>query len=172
MTAATFLDPYNALSPLADVVHLGAWSPSASPRPLATGGVCDTDTRNWGEPRRSGTYVSECVGYSPIVWIRNAGSESRISGGRGQGILLVEGDLDMSGGFEFTGIIIVLGDTKTTGQGAKITGALLAANQAIGDVTYIGGTPVVTYSSCAVAQALLGTARARPLGERSWVQLY
>lgn len=28
------------------------------------------------------------------------------------------------------------------------------------------------YSSCAVSQVLLGSARARPLAERSWVQLY
>lgn len=176
VTASDFAGPYDALKGIANIVHTGAWSPSNSPYPSVSGGNCDkTNIRNWGEPWRNppnAGVVSACTGYFPIVWIRNPGAESRISGGRGQGVVLVEGDLDMSGGFEFNGIMIIMGDTKTTGTGAKITGALMAANEATGDITYIGGTPVVTYSSCAIATALQASASVRPVAERSWVQLY
>lgn len=176
ITSSIFTGPYDALKLLANVTHSGAWSASNSPYPSVSSGICNkSDVRNWGEPWRNPPntgVVSACTGYFPIVWIRNPGVESRISGGRGQGVVLIEGDLDMSGGFEFNGLMIIMGNTKTTGTGAKITGALLAANEATGDITYIGGTPVVTYSSCAVATALQSSAKIRPVAERSWAQLY
>lgn len=170
--------PYDAFYAMANKIHNGDWSASDSPRPVTEvvsgNTVCNrTDARNWGELYRTPTAgtVTECTSYSPIVSIRGTG-ESRVSGGRGAGILLIAGDLQMSGGFEWAGIIIVLGDVRTTGMGAKVTGALLALNDATSDLTYIGGTPVVTYSSCAIATALAQTAYARPLAERSWAQLY
>lgn len=177
--ATDFTGPYAAFTAIANKVSVGAWSPSNSPRPILSGGTCNqADARNWGEPYRhasQGSYLVQCEGYSPITWVRNGpggGNEAHISGGRGQGILIIDNDLQLSGGFEYTGIILVMGDVRTTGQGAKITGALLAANQTLGDITYFGGTPVVTYSSCAVATALAASAQARPIAERSWVQLY
>lgn len=175
---AEIKNPYDAFYAMANKIHNGDWSSSNSPRPVTevVSGVtvCNrTDARNWGESYRSPTAgtIGQCTGYSPIVSIRGSG-ESRITGGRGQGILLVAGDLQMAGGFEWVGIIIVLGDVRTTGMGAKITGAMLALNDATSDITYIGGTPVFTYSSCAIATALAQTAYARPLAERSWLQLY
>ena len=175
---AEIKNPYDAFYAIADKIHNGNWSASDSPRPVTqvVSGttVCNKDLRNFGELYRSPTpgTVGQCTGYSPIISIRNGTGEARITGGRGQGILLIEGDLQMAGGFEFAGIVIVLGAVRTTGMGAKITGALLALNEASSDITYIGGTPVVTYSSCAIATALAQTAYARPLAERSWVQLY
>lgn len=175
---AQIKNPYDAFYAIADKIHNGNWSASDSPRPVthvvSGNTVCNrTDARNWGELYRSPTpgTVSQCTTYSPIVSIRGAG-ESRITGGRGAGILLIAGDLQMAGGFEWAGLVIVLGAVRTTGMGAKITGALLALNEATSDITYIGGTPVVTYSSCAIATAMAQTAYARPLAERSWVQLY
>lgn len=174
--ATDFTGPYSAFTALANKTHIGAWSASDSPRPSLSGATCDqADYRNWGEPYRDaaqGGYLPACAGYSPITWIKTGGGTAKITGGRAQGILIVDDDLEMAGGFEFSGIILVMGDVRTTGMGAKITGALLAANETIGDVTYIGGTPVVTYSSCAIATALAQSASVRPIAERSWVQLY
>ncbi len=179
VTSANFTGPYAAFTGIANKISTGAWSPSNSPRPSLSGANCDTgDFRNWGEPYRNaaqGGYLAARENYSPITWIKNGpggGNEAHISGGRGQGILIVDNDLQLSGGFEYTGIILVMGDFRTTGQGAKITGALLSANQTTGDITYFGGTPVVTYSSCSIATALSLAAVARPVAERSWVQLY
>jgi len=175
---AQIKNPYDQFNAMPDKIHNGEWSTKNSPGPsthvVSGETVCNRgDFNNWGEMWRTpkaGTKLL-CTGYSPIVSIRGTG-ESHISGGRGQGILLVAGDLQLTGGFEWAGIMIVLGGVRMTGQGAKITGALLALNEAASDITYIGGTPVVTYSSCSIANALANTASVRPLAERSWAQLY
>jgi hypothetical protein len=91
----------------------------------------------------------------------------------GQGILLVEGNLRIRGGFTFFGIIITQG-TFTTGAGInRIVGAVMASNG--GDLNQtITGTALIWYSPCAVTRAVLNNSalsRARPLAERSWVDL-
>ncbi len=72
---------------------------SSALRPsLDATGRCDAgDKSNWGEPRRSSdSQMESCRRYFPIVYAR--GTRLGIAGGgRGQGILLVEGDLDISG---------------------------------------------------------------------------
>jgi Tfp pilus assembly protein PilX len=52
-------------------------------------------------------------------------------GGSGAGILLVEGDLTLNGGFSYNGIILVIGTgtvTKNGGGGGTLNGSLLVAN--------------------------------------------
>jgi len=135
---------------------------------------CNTaDQMNWGEPHRAGMlgYVSQCVNYFPILY--GSGSKTVLaSGGRGQGLLLVEGDLEISGGFEWTGLIVAKGGLKIVGNGNKITGALLAQDVAIDDQNSISGNSTLQFSSCALAKAIKGSAIAEALGSRSWVQVY
>src|SRR6185437_8339367 len=139
--------------------------PSSSPynqvAPSLTGNPqkCNTgDEMNWGEPWRSGGgYVSQCTGYFPIIY--GSGSQLKLTGGgRGQGLLLVEGDFVVAGGFEFTGLIIAKGGIKVNGNGNKITGALLAQDVAIDDLNSISGNTTLQYSSCAISKALAGSA--------------
>ncbi len=150
--------PYNGAGP-----SLTAGSPQR----------CNTaDQLNWGEPRRSGGgFVSQCVNYFPIVY--GSGSQLKLAaGGRGQGLLLVEGDLEIAGGFEWTGLIVVKGGLKINGNGNKITGALLAQDVAIDDQNSISGNTTLQFSSCALSKAIKGSAFAEPLSSRSWVQVY
>ena len=95
------------------------------------------------------------------------------SNGYGQGILLVEGDLRVRGGFTFYGIVITQG-TFTTGNGTnRIVGAVMASNAADLNQTFTG-TGIIEYSPCTITRAVLNNAalsRARPLAERSWVDL-
>jgi hypothetical protein len=91
----------------------------------------------------------------------------------GQGILLVDGDLQLAGGFTFMGIIIVQG-TFTTGSGTnRVYGSVMASNSA--DLTQsMSGTGEIHYSRCTIMRAVLNNAalsRARPLAQRSWVDL-
>lgn len=154
---------------LPDTTLLEALHPSLS----GTGHRCDTDEMsNWGEPRRSpGTAVESCRTYYPIVYA-NGSRLSIAGGGRGQGVLLVEGDLDISGNFDFTGLIVVKGGVRTSGARIRITGALMAANAAGSASTTLAGGTTIHYSSCGLHQALTGAAFAEPLGQRSWVQVY
>ncbi len=153
---------------LPDTTLISALRPS-----LGAGHVCDTDdSSNWGEPRRSaGTAVEACRRYFPIVYA--GGSRLSIAGGgRGQGILLVEGDLDLTGDFDFTGLIVVRGGVRISASRSRIGGALMAANTPVGSKNLLVGGATIQYSSCALREALGGAAFAEPLGQRSWVQVY
>lgn len=156
-----------------------------NPAPAVADGVCTTSAAmNWGEPWRSsaqGTgFRPECVDYFPLIY--HEGPMSLQGTGRGQGILLVgkvepdgtmSGDLQVQGNFTFLGIIIVLGTFDTHGSGPRVHGGVMAANANLAREDVIGDSRV-QYSSCAVSQAILNNAslaKARPLLERSWVDL-
>jgi hypothetical protein len=143
-------------------------------RPSVSGdGHCDIgDAANWGEPRRSSdTSLDACRRYYPIVYAR--GSRLGIAGGgRGQGVLLVSGDLDVTSDFEWSGLVVVKGGVRISGARTRITGALLAANGPDDSRTRLSGEATVQYSSCALRKALQGAAFVEPLGQRSWVQAY
>jgi hypothetical protein len=95
------------------------------------------------------------------------------SNGYGQGIMLVEGDLAVQGGFTFYGPVIVRGELKTAGTGGHFNGGVIAANVNLGTTTVLGNA-LVQFSSCAVERAILNSAsltRALPLAQRSWMDL-
>lgn len=142
----------------------GTWTGAA---PVGTLTTCNTtDQLNWGEPFRP-ALVAGCVNYFPIIY--NPGS-MHISGGRGQGILLVEGDLDVQGGFEFFGPVIIRGSLNTAGTGGHFNGGVMAANVNL-DQSDVLGNAVITYSSCAILRALNGNSPGRLLGSRSWAEV-
>lgn len=136
---------------------------------LDANGRCDTaHPSNWGDPLNPG---APCGSYFPIVHING---DARVqSGAVGQGILLVEGDLDLRGNFTWHGIVIVQGKLGTQGSGNRIVGGVWAGNAELENQSLVGGS-VVQYSSCAASRAVLNNdalSRARPIAERSWVDL-
>jgi hypothetical protein len=177
VTAALFTTPYNALLPLASITYSASSGPTLNGlAPTTTGSParCDkTNTDNWGEPTRGGGSVALCQTYFPIVHFGNSfgnGNKVHISGGRGQGIMLVDGDIQMDGGFEFDGILIALGNVEVQGNGTKVTGAILGQSVDAGFNTFTG-TSLVSYSLCAIQAALNGNATAIAINERSWAQV-
>ena len=93
--------------------------------------------------------------------------------GRGQGILLVNGDLEVNGTFDWVGIVIVRDDINKGNGTANITGAIMARNVTIADGgSMFTGNQTVAYSKCAVESALRGSAVLQPVRERSWAQLF
>ena len=142
----------------------GSFGPLA---PSTAGAGCDIGAAsNWGEPSTGAGSVAECFGFMPII--HGAGDLSLV-GGRGQGVLLVEGDLDLSGGVEFFGAVVVLGRVTTSGAGGHVTGTLLVGGTGMSS---IGVESRVEYSSCAVVRALEANGVPHRLRERSWAQLY
>lgn len=76
------------------------------------------------------------------------------NGSVGSGILVVEGDLEVNGGFEFYGLIVVRGTVKFLGGGSggvNVIGGILAGSSVtnVTQTTTTGGSVAVTYSSCA-----------------------
>jgi hypothetical protein len=139
---------------------------SIAPATVGSPAVCNTGlTTNWGAPLAP---ASPCGSYFPIIY---APGDVRLTGGAGQGILLVACDLDVSGGVEFYGPVIVMGTIRSTGTGGHIYGGVMSSNANLGTIL-VSGNSVVNYSSCTIARALQGISTAGPLGERSWAQLY
>ncbi len=132
-------------------------------------GTCDTsDPNNWGDPMNPG---SACGSYFPIVYV--SGTALVQSAAVGQGILLVQGDLDLRGGFVWHGIVIIQGNFETQGNGNRVLGGVMASNADLDDERLVGGS-VVQNSTCAVTRSILlngALTRARPLTQRSWIDL-
>lgn len=151
------------LRALADkVLGPGLWT--AGPSQVA--GECRyTALSNWGEPDRPG---SPCGDYFPLIFVQG---DLRLHGGRGQGILVVDGDLAVSGGFRFFGPVLVLGQFDTTGEGGHFRGGVVAATVVVARSSS-AGSPVVGYSSCAVRRAVVALGVPQPLAQRSWLRLY
>ena len=136
----------------------------------ADGSCKTTDKFNWGDPNRalpSGT----CEGYFPIIYFQGTGTTTNISGGVGQGILLVDGDLTVQGGFVWYGPVIVRGHLSTQGTGAHFNGAVMAADVDFEQNNLLGNA-VIDYSACAIQSALVGAGVPKRIRERSWAEMY
>lgn len=139
-------------------------------------GACNTGLgTNWGAPEDS---TSACHLYFPVVHAKSTDGSGKLtleSNRSGQGILLVDGDLHLAGGFEWYGIVIVKGELTTSSGGAEVHGTTMVYTG--GEITNTSGwegSPTIQYSSCAVERAVLyndAFSRGFPLGDRSWVDL-
>lgn len=137
--------------------------------PSVTGGVCNrADTENWGDGL---VPTGPCSRYFPIVYIDG---DVTLNGIQGQGILLVRGNVDVQGSYEFFGIVIALGEFRTAGGGTSIAhfwGGVLARNANL-DTQNLSGQATLNFSSCAINRALQATGVTAPLRSRGWVALY
>lgn len=91
--------------------------------PVALGPALDADGRcdravpsNWGAEA-----PHPCAEFAPVV---HATADLSITGGFGQGILLVDGDLRLERGAHFRGLVVALGDV-TIEPGSMLEGSLL-----------------------------------------------
>lgn len=130
--------------------------------------TCRTSVNtNWGDPYKPD---GVCGAYFPIIWAKGS---LKLTGGYGQGILLIENDLDVQGGAEFYGPVFIKGELTTQGTGGHFVGGVVAANVNLGTSTVLGNA-LVSYSSCSVERAVLNNSaltKVRPLAMRSWVDL-
>lgn len=134
--------------------------PTMSGQPPA----CDwSDPVNWGEPNHG--LPSPCAALMPVI---HASGDLELNGGRGQGVLLVDGDLLLEGGFEFFGLVVVQGQLTSGVGGAHITGEVISRSLSV-----LPGQGIdVAYSACVLRKVLRGPSQVLPLLYRSWAQLY
>lgn len=145
--------------------------PVCNPSSCLPGGTCTTSSnRNWGAPTSA---TNPCFDHFPII--HALGNLSIASNGRGQGILLVEGNLNITGQFEFYGPVIVRGIIDVGAGGSNIYGSVFAfGGGVIGTDNNIAGGMVLEYSSCSIKRAVLGAtglSRGIPIRNRSWIDL-
>ena len=131
-------------------------------QPTVRDGACLTErSDNWGDPDRAGP----CALWLPVIHARG---DLTIDGGAGQGLLLVDGDLMIAGGFRFVGAVVVAGAVRIGPGGATITGGVTAdgVNDSSG-----GPGPVVHRSTCAVEAALVAAGALVPVADRPWTSI-
>ncbi|NUO65323.1 MAG: hypothetical protein HOQ34_17275 [Gemmatimonadaceae bacterium] len=183
-TPATYADPnagtdgtyvkygdesWNSLVANADVKLAG--DPGTVLPTLNASGACNTSSpTNWGEPLRDLTAVTKCQTYMPIIYVS---TDVHLSQGRGQGVLLVDGSLFVTGSFDWYGLIIVRDQFTKSNGSANIVGAAMARNASISATTNdIVGNVTFQYSKCAVEMALRGSARLVPAKQRAWAEMW
>jgi len=137
-----------------------------STAPTVSGGSCQySNTLNWGDPLRT----TACGDYFPIIYVK--GDFKIQANSIAQGVLLVDGSVEMAGNFTFNGIMVVKNDIKSTGNGNKITGSAFAGNTYTADNTSINGNSEIQYSSCAVERAGKAAATIVRAKERGFAEI-
>lgn len=165
-TVASLLDSLNFDSLASQAsVHLsgGAWQTPAQ----RIGGSCDTEsTLNWGDPLDP---AALCGGYLPIIHVSG---DLTLLGGEGQGILLVDGNLEIAGPYRFSGIVAVRGgiDTPSSSAAATFQGAVFASR--VGSAALPASGVTIRFSKCTIDRVLRSSGRLIPMRSRSWKQLF
>jgi hypothetical protein len=156
---------YNQLAAAATIqLNPGTYAPA----PVVTAGVCTASNTNWGDPLNP---AQPCGKRYPIVHVSNFSGTTNISGGTGQGILLVDGDLTISGAFTYYGLIIVRGKMSTTAGGTPtIYGALLVQSMNFATTAFAGAANIY-YSNCALLRIRDAVGNPTLLRSRGWVEL-
>lgn len=144
--------------------------------PVVVGGQCAiTVQSNWGEPNIAvpgSSIKTACLNYYPVMY--HPGPTLTVNGRKGQGVLIVDGDLQVQGGMQFNGPVIVRGTVTISGAGgnpANFYGGIIAANVVVED-NALSGNANINFSQCAITRALSFGSVAWPLQERAWVGMY
>ncbi len=123
----------------------------------------------WGTPITGATpqNAMNCTAHN-VVYIDTNSTFVQLTGmAQGCGMLLVQGDLMVQGGFHWYGVVLVTGSVSFTGGAEKnVTGALLAGANASADL--VGGNANIIYCSRAVYENSHGL----PLHVLRWVELF
>jgi hypothetical protein len=137
--------------------------------PVVTNGVCDkTVLTNWGDGMNP---AAQCGIYFPIIHITG---DVTLNGDQGQGILLVDGSLQVQGSYQFFGIVVVQGTLSTSGGGstdAHFWGGVMAKNADL-QIQSLSGNATLNYSNCSILTALQASSPISMMRSRGWVQLY
>jgi hypothetical protein len=167
---------YDSLAKLATRIRTAPGAISVNPSWISPG-VCNTnDLNNWGDT----SHVNGprgCENFYPIVHLQGTTNNYNLQGtSGGQGIILVDGNLTIAGGFRWTGLIIVKGSTVvagTAGQGGvKLVGGLMSMNRlSPADSNQITGASSITYSRCVINMITSRLATARQTRYRAWADM-
>lgn len=148
---------------------------TANPNPAGTGTCIKTDTTNWGDPGRASP-ANGCENWFPIVYVSiplgAGGTHGSVKlHAYGQGVLLINGDMELNAGSVWNGLILLRGDFGKANGDATITGGVVAQNADL-DVNGAGvqGNLSLNYSSCAISTALKNLSVASPSTYRGFIQ--
>lgn len=155
-----------AMTALADITLSGGMS--LAPAPDDSAGACVPSQFNWGDPRRSASGGARCISRFVVVHARG---DLRLTGGLGQGVLVVDGVLHMEGGATFAGIVIARRGANLDAA-SSIRGVLAAGDGSTTAGVRMGDGATVVRSRCATAAAITGSALLQPVTPGGWLSLW
>lgn len=163
---------WSELSRLADI-HVPA-DTRISPTPSVAGAQCVPAVTNWGDPSRPG---SACGNRAPLVYVAG---DLTIEGGAGQGVLLVDGHLTVTGAFTYSGQIVATHGIETRADNIAISGVVFAwrarvestaTRQTTNDVI-LTHTTTLRRSRCDAAYSVASWFEPRRVRDRAWTELF
>ncbi len=151
--------------------HADVWLPDGStlgevgPAVGEDGECAGSVSTNWGAPGMPG---HACFDYMPVIHVKG---DLSVEGGVGQGILLVEGDLEVGGDFAFYGVVVTGGGVRARDR-VRLSGGVLDYSRN-GGASEVGGGAVIERSECAVRAAFRGSKLywPHPLADLAWVEI-
>jgi Tfp pilus assembly protein PilX len=119
--------------------------------------ICDSNsatTENWGAVDSNFNPLAPTDMNPQITYLPG---NTRLNGVTGAGILIVDGDLDIHGGLEWYGLVLVRGTIDFTGGGSdhvNLYGAFLNGKDinAVNNMDDLGGSVNIHFDSCALKQ--------------------
>jgi hypothetical protein len=107
---------------------------------------------NWGQPTITNQHTPSTCSISNIVYYNTQNTHIKLTGQTsGCGILLVDGDLEVDGGFTWHGIVLATGTVTYLGGGDKhVTGGIMAGASLQGELDVVGGNASIIYCSSAI----------------------
>jgi hypothetical protein len=121
-----------------------------------------TASGNWGAPLDP---AHPCADFFPLIY---SAGDLTVASGSGQGILVVDGNLQLSAGIRFFGLVLVRG-RLIMAPGAEIDGAVLVQSAALPSII---DNARILRSDCAIARALQQSPALNHLAPRrgrSWI---
>ena len=124
---------------------------------------------DWGDPRDGAP--ASCAQFIPLVV---ATGDVVVTGGIGQGVLLVEGHLHIEGPFQFTGLIVALEGIQSDADGVTIDGTLMSGTTTtpVTASVQLSGRMTVSGDPCTVQRVVASTVPPRLVRGRPWAELY
>jgi hypothetical protein len=156
------------LAELADLRFAGGTVLDRLEPAVGSGKTCDRKVAlNWGAPEAPG---HPCFEHLPII--HSMGDLRIAAGGKGQGVLLVGGDLEIDNGFEFFGLVVVRGSLRLGGEGTQLYGSIVVLDAAREGNEVTSGARI-DLSSCTLTRALRGPKLylPHPLAEFAWLEI-
>lgn len=147
---------------------------AADPDPTTTGTCNKANQYNWGDPSRSSP-AHACENYFPIVYLNPAMVGTNHGSVKlhmvGQGVLLINGDMEVNAGSNYTGLILIRGQFGKANGNTTITGGVVSMNADLdSDGANVTGNLTLNYSKCAVKTALNNLAVSAPSTYRGFIQ--
>ena len=148
---------FAALVPLANF----SYAPGTS-MVIPSGGPSGIQCPHWG----SASTTNGCSGHYPIIY---AQGDLTLTGGSGQGLIIANGTVRLSGSAAFAGLVVVQSGSLQLDNTAVLHGRVLLLDPA-GQVTVTGAAGVYR-GDCPVDRLNLGRAVSRPVMRGSYLDM-